>query len=84
MRNLQDTHSAIISANKQGKLLRKGAIRRIIIPFIVMPNPIILLLLLLLLSAIELSLGGSTDKTIKETYTYTKQYKTQYKQYKIQ
>jgi len=45
----------------------------------------LLLLLLLLLTAIELSLGGSsphtsTDKTNKNKYTSTKQYKTQYKQ----
>ena len=42
---------------------------------------------LLLLTATELSLGGSspytsTDKTNKNKYTKTMQYKTQYKQYK--
>jgi hypothetical protein len=31
---------------------------------------LLLLLLLLLLTAIELSLGGGTDKTSKKTYTY--------------
>jgi hypothetical protein len=52
---------------------------------------LLLLLLLLLLTAIELSLGGSsaytsTDKTNKNKYTSSKQYKkkTQYKQYKTQ
>jgi hypothetical protein len=33
------------------------------------PAALLLLLLLLLLTAIELSLGGSTDKTSKKTYT---------------
>ena len=42
-----------------------------------------------LLTAIQLSLGGSspyigTDKTNNNKYTQTKQYKTQYKQYKTQ
>jgi hypothetical protein len=50
---------------------------------------LLLLLLLLLLTAIELSLGGSspytsTDKTNKNKYTWTKQYKKQNKQYKTQ
>jgi hypothetical protein len=39
------------------------------------------LLLLLLLTAIELSLGGSTDKASKKTYTLTKQY-TKHSSYK--
>jgi len=49
----------------------------------------LLLLLLLLLTAIELSLVGSSPciimyKTYKNKYTQTKQYKTQYKQNKTQ
>jgi len=45
----------------------------------------LLLLLLLLLTAIELSLGGSspytgTDEINNNKYTYTKNTKTQYKQ----
>jgi hypothetical protein len=56
---------------------------------------LLLLLLLLLvvvvvvevvvvLTAIELSLGGITDKTSKKTYTLKNNTKTQYKQYKTE
>jgi hypothetical protein len=45
---------------------------------------LLLLLLLLLLTAIELSLGGSTDKTSKKTHINATIQKTQYKQYKTQ
>jgi hypothetical protein len=47
---------------------------------------ILLLLLLLLLTATEMPLGGSTDKTSKKTYDYIKEtiQKTQHEQYKTQ
>ena len=55
----------------------------ILVPFI------IITIIIIIIAAIELSLGGSspytsTDKTYKNKYTYTKQHKTQYKQYNTQ